>query len=672
MQLTRLPHYARSAQGGIRRRVALAGLAAVLVLGGYAPGHDVSAAAAPAAAAAGVLYAWGSNEFGELGIGPPATAPTSSAIPLQVSLPAGVAATAVSAAGYTVLALGSDGNVYAWGDNSDGQLGDGSTSDSYTPVPVPLPVGVTATAVSEGGLTSAAIGSDGNIYAWGQNISAQPGVYASYSTAPVQMSLPGGLRVTALSAGDTTILVLGSDGNIYEWASNGSDTNFAAPVQVPLPGGVTATAISGGVSTTLAVASNGSVYAWGSNQYGQLGNGSTTNSSVPVLVAMPAGVTGVAVSEGENASFALGSDGNAYAWGYNDLGQLGDGSTTDSLTPVRVLLPSGVSATAISGGGDLTSLALGSDGNLYAWGSNASGQLGANVTGSSSVPLVISLPGRPTATAVTEGANESLVIASGGTGPTATSTSLTATPDPSSQGRTVALTATVSAADGSEPVGFVDFEIGITTIGSVAVNASGIATMTTTFAQGSYALVALFTPTQVPYALSSGTLSLSVSGPQTGGSVPVLVSVPVTGTLTVTVATTAINLAVGTGPPLTATGTLNTVTVSDTRNTFPGWSVSGQDTAFTGSGTAAGSTISGDDLGWTPTGTVSGGAVFGAAVPPASPGLAGFAQTLALAAPGSGMGTDSLTAILTLDYPPTALAGPYTSTLTITYLLTGP
>jgi hypothetical protein len=273
------------------------------------------------------------------------------------------------------------------------------------------------------------------------------------------------------------------------------------------------------------------------------------------------------------------------------------------------------------------------------------------------------------------------------TGPvvTATTTTLTATPSPAPSGGTVGLSASVKAADGTTPAGTVQFESGGTDIGSpVAVNTGGTATPATTSftaptttGSTSVALSAVFTPTSTTsYASSTGTFSLLVqaSGTQTAGAIPVDVTVPATGQLTVTVSTTAINLAVqGTTAPLTATGTLNTVSVSDTRNTVPGWSVSGQDIAFTGSGTAAGSTIPGDDLGWAPSGTVSGGATIGATVAPgASPGLADAAQVLASAAPGSGTGTDSLSAALTLDIPASALAGPYTSTLTITYLLTGP
>jgi len=127
--------------------------------------------------------------------------------------------------------------------------------------------------------------------------------------------------------------------------------------------------------------------------------------------------------------------------------------------------------------------------------------------------------------------------------------------------------------------------------------------------------------------------------------------------------------------PLTATGGIDaaSITITDTRNTAPGWSVSGQDTAFTGSGSATGSAIPGDNLGWTPQGLATGGATLGPPLAPgASPGLADAAQVLESAPSGSGVGTNQVGAALTLDIPAAAPPGDYTSTLTITYLLTGP
>jgi hypothetical protein len=268
---------------------------------------------------------------------------------------------------------------------------------------------------------------------------------------------------------------------------------------------------------------------------------------------------------------------------------------------------------------------------------------------------------------------------SSATGPvlTATTTTLVAAPSPAAVGGTVTLTATVTAADSTHPAGNVQFEVGGTNIGSaVAVNASGVATMTTSFAAaGTEALSAVFTPTPTTYAGSTGTFSLvvQVAGTQTAGSEPITVTVPQTGTLTVTVAPGTVSLTTA-NPPTSATGTLQNVTVTDTRNFVPGWSVSGQESDFTGSGTAAGATISGNQLGWAPTsvGALQGGAILGGTVAPAAPGLGSTAAVLAQAHAGNGLGVNTLSANLTLAIPATQLAGPYAGSLTITYVVSNP
>jgi len=113
----------------------------------------------------------------------------------------------------------------------------------------------------------------------------------------------------------------------------------------------------------------------GNNSNGQLGIGTTTNSLTPVVVSLPAGVTPVAVAAGVFHSVALGSNGVVYDWGYNAFGQLGNSTYSDSSTPVAVTLPGSVSATRISAGQYMTE-ALASNGNVYTWGDGAYGELG--------------------------------------------------------------------------------------------------------------------------------------------------------------------------------------------------------------------------------------------------------------------------------------------------------
>ena len=253
----------------------------------------------------------------------------------------------------------------------------------------------------------------------------------------------------------------------------------------------------------------------------------------------------------------------------------------------------------------------------------------------------------------------------------ATTTALTAFPSPVPEGATVTLTATESAADGTTPAGSVQFEVGSTDIGlPVAVNYSGVATTTTSFmTAGPVSLSAIFTPTSTSYLTSTGAYTETVS--PAGGTVPVAITVPQSGAFTLTITPGTVNLSVS---GLTALGTLQDVTVTDTRNYYPGWSVSGQDSAFTGSGTAAGSTIAGNQLGWAPfaVGQLADGATIGGTVAPVSPGLGTTATTLAIAAPGCGFGTSVMSANLTLDVPSLIPAGPYSATMTITAVTAGP
>ncbi len=358
----------------------------------------------------GRAYTWGRNTYGQLGDG----STTDSPVPVAVAagaVPAGVTFTAVSAGESSSVALGSDGWVYAWGNNLANQLGDGSSTRSPVPVAVAagaVPAGVTFTAVSAGNVHTLAVGSDGNVYAWGNNNYGQLGEGSTAaSSVPVAVAagaVPAGVTFTAVSAGGFHSLALGSDGKVYAWGNNGSGqlgdgvgVNSSVPVAVAagaVPAGVTFTAVSAGRTHSLALGSDGRLYAWGSGGDGRLGHGSTSSSSAPVAVAagaVPAGVTFTAVSAGMQHSAALGSDGQVYAWGYDAQGQLGDGSTTSSSVPVAVAsgaVPAGVTFTAVSAGGNQVS-AVGSDGGVYAWGENVYGQLGDGSTTGSSVPVAV-------------------------------------------------------------------------------------------------------------------------------------------------------------------------------------------------------------------------------------------------------------------------------------------
>lgn len=343
----------------------------------------------------GSAWAWGNNGNGQLGDG----TNTSSSLPVRVAAPPGVTFTQIDVRNYHSVAIGSDGNTYAWGANTRGQLGDGTTTDRNVPTQVSAPSGVTFTQIAAGNNHIAAIGSDGNTYAWGYGEGGRLGDGTTTdSNVPVQVLVPAGVTFTRISAGNNHTLASGSDGQTYAWGNNthgnvgdGTTVHRSTPVPVAAPAGVTFTDIAAGNNHSIAVGSDGISYMWGSNNWGQLGNGTTAGSSVPLPVSAPAGVTFTLGSAGNDHTLAIGSDGTTYGWGRNLYGEVGDGTVVGSSVPIAVLAPAGVTFTQISAG-TTHSAALGADGNAYSWGRNTQGQLGDGTLVNSSSPVPVVTP----------------------------------------------------------------------------------------------------------------------------------------------------------------------------------------------------------------------------------------------------------------------------------------
>ncbi|WP_158623492.1 MopE-related protein [Corallococcus sp. CA053C] len=318
----------------------------------------------------GTVWAWGRNSEGQLGDG----MQTNGSTPVQAQGLTGVAA--VLAGGRHTLAVKQDGTVWAWGRNSEGQLGDGTMTSRSTPVQVPGVTGVAA--LVAGVFHTLALKQDGTVWAWGWNNEGQLGDGTTTNRlTPVRV--PGVTGVTAIVAGDNRTLALKQDGTVWAWGCNtegqlgdGTRTNRLTPVQVPGVTGVAA--LVAGDFHTLALKQDGTVWAWGRNSEGQLGDGTTTSRLTPVQVPGVTGVTGVAAFfAGGYHTLALKQDGTVWAWGRNSEGQLGDGTTTNRSTPVQV---TGVTGVAALVAGDFHTLALKQDGTVWAWGWNNVGQLG--------------------------------------------------------------------------------------------------------------------------------------------------------------------------------------------------------------------------------------------------------------------------------------------------------
>lgn len=307
------------------------------------------------------------------------------------------------------------GLAFAWGNNGNGALGNGSTTQSNVPVAVDT-TGVLAaksiTAVASGQFHSIALASDGTLYAWGDNNSSQLGLgFASVgSTTPVAVDMTGALAgktITAIAAGNTFSLALDSTGKVYVWGS-GPIGNSGVPIgtaQTPAAvdttgalAGKTITHIAAGSDFALARDSLGKVYSWGANGNGQLGRAGS-GSGVPVAVDTAGVLSGVFITEiaaGAQHAVAVDITGKLYTWGLNNLGQLGNGVTGGtSAVPVAVSLtgPLATKVFTIAAAGNAHSLVMTSASELYAWGDGTQGQMGNGANISSNVPVAVTLTG---------------------------------------------------------------------------------------------------------------------------------------------------------------------------------------------------------------------------------------------------------------------------------------
>jgi alpha-tubulin suppressor-like RCC1 family protein len=333
------------------------------------------------------VWAWGGADNGQLGNG----STTNSVVPVPVF---GLDDVTVVAGGWFAgYALRSDGTVWSWGTGAFGQRGTGGCCAIVSPVPLQIPGLSDVTAIAGGYGTGYALRSDGTVWSWGDGQSGAlgDGNDESYSTVPVQVSGLEHLHITAIAAGIVTGYALTSDGFVWAWGAgnvgqlgNGGTTNSLA-AQVSQLSHVTA--IAAGGSTGYAVLGNDTVWAWGDGSWGQLGDGRGGPSSRSLEPVQVPGLTGVtALAAATFTGYALRGDGSVAAWGEGHYGQLGNNTTTTiSAGPVQVSVPTGL--TAIAAGG-LNGYAL-RDGTAWAWGQGYLGQLGNGATADGLLPATV-------------------------------------------------------------------------------------------------------------------------------------------------------------------------------------------------------------------------------------------------------------------------------------------
>ena len=279
----------------------------------------------------GDLYMWGYNNYGQLGVYTNVDKNTPVLVNNSTTALPAKSVKYVALGGSHSAAITKDGSLYIWGWNSYGQLGDGTTTDRYTPIKIMDNVA----SVSLGNSHSAAITKDGSLYMWGYNGNGRLGDGTTTDRyTPVKIMD----NVASANLGDDHSAAITKDGSLYMWGKNDcgqlgdgttdNKTNKTRPHRVA--SNVQSVEL-GDVHTTV-ISKDGGLYTWGYNYYGQLGNGTTTKSSNPIKIMNDV----VSCAGGYNHTVALKKDGTVYTWGRNNCGQLGDGTTTDRTSPVAI------------------------------------------------------------------------------------------------------------------------------------------------------------------------------------------------------------------------------------------------------------------------------------------------------------------------------------------------
>ncbi|REG98995.1 RCC1 domain-containing protein [Flavobacterium aquicola] len=333
----------------------------------------------------GTLWTWGSNDQGQLGN----SSPTSKNAPAKMGTDNDWE-TVAAGWGHTV-ALKTDGSLWAWGYGGLGQIGNGSFTTNFN---APQQIGIAKnwqTIVTGHGHT-AALKTDGSLWAWGNNFSGQLGIGNSLDrNTPTRVGTANDWQLVA--AGKLHTVALKKDGTLWTWGNNtygtlgdGTTTKKTSPVQIGTENNWKT--ISAGSDHTIAIKKDGTLWAWGDNTYGALGDGTTTNKLVPTQIGSSADWK--TIDGGVNYTIAVKTDGTLWAWGFNSDGELGNGTKINSLVPLQIGTENNWQ---MIDGGSVHTVAIKTDESLWTWGSNSLGQLGDETSIDKNVPTVLNCIG---------------------------------------------------------------------------------------------------------------------------------------------------------------------------------------------------------------------------------------------------------------------------------------
>ncbi len=329
----------------------------------------------------GDLYCWGRNMYGQVGNG----SREKQTKPVKVL--SNIASISFSDYG-TAAAVTTDGDLYCWGYNEYGQVGNGSTKDQL------VPVKILSNIMSVSFTTSwsvAALTTNGDLYCWGRNMYGQVGNGSTKDQLVPVKVLDNVAFVSNSTIEHNTIAAITKNKDLYCWGynecgqvGNGSTENQSTPVKV-LDDVTFVSVFESGLEdvneTIAAIKTNGDLYCWGYNEYGQVGNGFTDDQLIPVKILNDV----TAFNKYYGTVAAITTDGDLYCWGYNKYGQVGNGSTENQNTPVKVLSD----VISVSSSEFTTIAAITTNGDLYCWGDNGCGQIGNGSTEKQTTPVKV-------------------------------------------------------------------------------------------------------------------------------------------------------------------------------------------------------------------------------------------------------------------------------------------
>jgi len=318
------------------------------------------------------FFAWGRNQHAQFGNGEN----KNTIMPIDNNFFWKKISSSVGTYNGHTLAIQNNGTLWAWGNNNDGQLGNGST---YTHQALPLKVGNDSSwsKITNGFHFSIALKEDSTLWAWGRNSRRQLGLSGSTSNRTSPVIVNNDSNWVDISAGSEFVIALKNNGTLWAWGYNydgqlGDGTSNTLEIPTQIGTDTNWIAIAAGYNHSMGLKADSTLWTWGNNQYGQLGR--TGNTKIPMQVGTDKWCT---IATGGFHSFGIKSDSSLWAWGRNLYAQLGDNSTNNKTTPTKI--GNDNTWVAVTAGYE-HSLGLQADSSLWAWGRNAAGQLGDTAT----------------------------------------------------------------------------------------------------------------------------------------------------------------------------------------------------------------------------------------------------------------------------------------------------